>query len=166
MNISPIRSAWGSEPGAMRHRYALLAVLLPVIGACSSDSASDTSSPAAPTTATSIVAVETATTVPPVAPETTAAPADPTTTVAVTGSEIGVGIADFTFTPAEIRVPIGGSVVWTNNDTQPHTATSAGVFDSGSIQPQTSVTVAFPAAGTFAYICSFHPFMTGTVVVA
>jgi plastocyanin len=149
----------------MRHRYALLALLLPVIGACSDDSASETSSPAAATT-TSVAAVETTTAVPAEVPETTAAPGDPTTTVAVTGSEPGVGIADFAFTPTEVRVPVGGSVVWTNNDAQPHTATSAGVFDSGSIQPQTSVTVDFPTAGTFAYICSFHPFMTGTVVVA
>ncbi len=142
----------------MRHRYAFLAVLLPVIGACSNDSASQTSS---------IVVAEATTTVAPTdVPPTTAVPADPTTTVAVTGSEAGVGIADFTFTPTEVRVPVGGSVVWTNNDAQQHTATSAGMFDSGSIQPQTSVTVAFPTAGTFAYICSFHPFMTGTVVVA
>jgi plastocyanin len=150
----------------MRHRYALLAVLLPVIGACSNDSASETSSPVAATTATSLAAVESTTTVPAVVPETTATPADPTTTVAATGGEAAVAIADFTFTPSEIRVPVGGSVVWTNNDAQPHTATSAGVFDAGSIQPQTSVTVDFPVAGSFAYICSFHPFMTGTVVVA
>ena len=142
----------------MRHRYALLAVLLPVIGACSDDSASETSSIA--------VAEATTTVAPAEAPSTTAVPADPTTTVAVTVSEAGVGIADFTFAPTEVSVPVGGSVVWTNNDAQQHTATSAGVFDSGSIQPQTSVTIAFPTVGTFAYICSFHPFMTGTVIVA
>jgi plastocyanin len=26
-----------------------------------------------------------------------------------------------------VRVPVGGSVVWTNNDNQPHTATSSGL---------------------------------------
>jgi plastocyanin len=62
-------------------------------------------------------------------------------------------------------VPVGGSVVWTNNDTQQHTATSAGNFDAGAIQPGSTATVEFETAGTFTYICSFHPFMTGTVVV-
>jgi plastocyanin len=76
-----------------------------------------------------------------------------------------VGIADFTFTPATVNIPVGGSVVWTNNDNQAHTATSAGNFDAGAIQPGTSTTVAFATAGSFTYICSFHPFMTGTVVV-
>jgi plastocyanin len=77
-----------------------------------------------------------------------------------------VGIADFKFTPATVNVPVGGSVVWTNNDTQQHTATSSGNFDAGAIQPGKSATVDFPTAGSFTYICSFHPFMTGTVVVS
>jgi plastocyanin len=76
-----------------------------------------------------------------------------------------VAIADFKFDPASISVPVGGSVVWTNNDAQQHTATAAGAFDAGAIQPGGSATVEFDTAGTFAYICSFHPFMTGTVVV-
>ncbi len=56
--------------------------------------------------------------------------------------------------------------MWTNNDDQAHTATSAGNFDAGAIQPGASFTVAFDTAGSFTYICSFHPFMTGTVVVS
>jgi len=93
----------------------------------------------------------------------TAAPE--TTTVAATGPSVAVGVADFKFSSPDVQVPVGGSVVWSNNDTQPHTATSAGVFDAGAIEPGSSATVAFPTAGTFTYICSFHPFMTGTVTV-
>jgi len=93
----------------------------------------------------------------------TAAPE--TTTVAATGPSVAVGVADFKFSSPDVQVPVGGSVVWSNNDTQPHTATSAGAFDAGAIEPGTSATVAFPTAGTFKYICSFHPFMTGTVTV-
>ena len=149
----------------MRPRSLFLAVLIPVVGACGGAAASETTTAPAeaqmsvPATSGSI-----ATTVaPPVdtaATASTAMPAAPTP-----ATEVSVEIVDFTFAPAEVQVPVGGSVVWTNNDTQPHTATSAGAFDTGSLQPQTSVTVAFPTAGTFAYICSFHPFMTGTVVV-
>ena len=78
---------------------------------------------------------------------------------------VSVSIADFMFTDAEVQVSAGGSVEWTNTDDQAHTATSAGNFDAGAMDPQRSATVVFPTAGTFTYICSFHPFMTGTVVV-
>ena len=144
----------------MKNRYLLLAaILLPVAVACSSAGNSTASTPPAATSA------PTASTV---APTTTATPAAETT-VAPTGSasanEATVGIADFTFTPATVNIPVGGSVVWTNNDKQQHTATSAGNFDAGAIQPGTSMTVVFNTAGSFTYICSFHPFMTGTVVV-
>lgn len=94
--------------------------------------------------------------------------AAPTPTEATTPAATAagaVGISDFKFDPATINVAVGGSVVWTNNDPQQHTATSAGNFDAGAIQPGASASVEFPTAGTFAYICSFHPFMNGTVVV-
>ena len=145
----------------MRNRVVLLAaLLLPVIGACSDKSSSDTSSPP-------VVAAQTTV---PAAAATTIAPTAATTPTAAAGSAApagagAVGIANFKFAPATINVAVGGSVVWTNNDPQQHTATSAGNFDAGAIQPGSSATVQFPTAGTFKYICSFHPFMTGTVVV-
>ena len=80
-------------------------------------------------------------------------------------SEVAVGIADFKFSPPDVNVPVGGKVVWKNNDSQPHTATSAGIFDAGAIEPGGTATVVFRTAGTFTYMCSFHPFMTGTIAV-
>ena len=148
----------------MRKRFVLLALLLAANGACSSDGASEASSAAAappPATAqtTTAAAAPTTTTVVGAAATTAVVPTDG-------GSAAGaIGIADFKFDPATITVPVGGSVVWTNNDTQQHTATSAGNFDAGAIQPGNTATVEFETAGTFTYICSFHPFMTGTVVV-
>lgn len=76
-----------------------------------------------------------------------------------------VTIADFAFNAPEIRVSVGGSVTWTNSDDQAHTATSSGNFDAGTIDPGQSSTVEFDTAGTFTYVCAFHPFMNGTVVV-
>ena len=81
-----------------------------------------------------------------------------------TGDAVRIG--DFAFEPADLRVAVGTTVTWTNDHDQPHTATSAGNFDTGAIQPGESKTVTFDQAGTFTYICSFHPFMTGTVTVA
>jgi plastocyanin len=123
----------------MRYRLALLALVLPVIGACSDSS--DTSSSPASSPATSVSDAQSA------------------------AGDGAVGIANFKFAAATVNVPVGGSVEWTNNDAQQHTATSSGNFDAGAIQPGESATVEFPTAGSFTYICSFHPFMTGTVVV-
>jgi plastocyanin len=153
----------------MRHRLVLLALLLPIVGACSSDSASDASTPPAATTASTSGAAAAPTTVADAPAPTEVTPTDAGGTTpaapAAPASSGAVGIADFKFDPPTINVPVGGSVVWTNNDTQQHTATSSGNFDAGAIQPGTSVTVEFKTAGSFAYICSFHPFMMGTVVV-
>jgi plastocyanin len=145
----------------MKNRYLLLAaILLPVAGACSSDNTS---------TATTAPAATSAPTASSAAPAPAAALPSAGTTVAPTGSAstdaATVGIADFAFAPAPVDVAVGGSVTWTNNDKQQHTATSAGNFDAGAIQPGSSTTVTFDKAGSFTYICSFHPFMTGTVVV-
>jgi plastocyanin len=84
----------------------------------------------------------------------------------VAGASVVVEISNFEFGPAEIDVEVGATVTWTNSDDQPHTATASGVFDTGSIGPGESASVTFDTAGTFAYICKFHPFMTATVVVA
>lgn len=86
-------------------------------------------------------------------------------TAGETSNAVSVAIADFKFDAVEVRVAVGGSVTWTNEDDQAHTATSSGNFDAGAIDAAQSSTVEFPTAGTFTYICSFHPFMTGTVVV-
>lgn len=98
--------------------------------------------------------------------DTSATDTSPTTAVVAEAVDAAdVSIADFMFDAAEIRVTVGGSVTWTNGDDQAHTATSSGNFDAGAIDPAQSSTVEFPTAGTFTYVCSFHPFMTGTVVV-
>jgi plastocyanin len=77
-----------------------------------------------------------------------------------------VSIVDYSFKPATITIHVGDSITWTNNGKQPHTATANnGSFDTGTIQPGHSASHTFSQAGTFAYICTIHPFMHGTVVV-
>ena len=100
-------------------------------------------------------------------PATTSAPmaSAPSSAPMAAGANTVV-ISDFTFGPAEMRVAVGTTVTFTNDDDQPHTATSAGNFDTGAIQPGASATVTLATAGTFSYACSFHPFMTGTLTVA
>jgi amicyanin len=77
-----------------------------------------------------------------------------------------VEIANFNFAPAELTVPVGGAVTWTNNDDAPHTVTSADkTFSSPSISTDGQFTFTFMAPGTYAYFCAIHPFMTGKVIV-
>jgi len=68
------------------------------------------------------------------------------------------------FSPATIEIKKGDTVEWKNDDITPHTATSA-TFDSASIAPETSWRHTFAEAGSFPYICTFHPDMKASVVV-
>jgi len=78
-----------------------------------------------------------------------------------------VAVANFAFTPATLTVAEGGSVVWTNNDSIPHTSTSADkLWNSGPIQPGANFKMTFSKAGTYTYACQIHPFMQAKVVVA
>jgi plastocyanin len=80
---------------------------------------------------------------------------------------MAVEIKDFAFNPAEITVPVGGSVTWTNGDAAPHTATGLDrdALQSGAIASGESFTQAFDTAGTIEYFCEFHPNMKGSIVV-
>ncbi len=85
---------------------------------------------------------------------------------AVLAADGSVSIANFAFDPATVTVNVGDGVTWTNDDSTAHTATAGdGAFDTGSIGAGQTATVTFDTAGTFAYVCSIHPQMAGTVIV-
>lgn len=71
------------------------------------------------------------------------------------------------YSPATFTVAVGRTVTWINLDTTAHTVTSnvTGQFDSGSITTGQSWSRTFTQAGTYHYFCSFHPQMTGTIIV-
>lgn len=75
-----------------------------------------------------------------------------------------VTISDFAFAPATLTIAVGDTVTWTNEDAIEHTATGAG-FDSGLLAQGASFSHTFTAAGTFDYVCTPHPTMTGRIVV-
>lgn len=77
-----------------------------------------------------------------------------------------VRIVGFTFEPPDVSVLVGGTVTWTNEDTATHTVTSDDQrFDSGGMAPGDSYEHAFDTPGVFAYRCTIHPSMNGTVTV-
>lgn len=80
-----------------------------------------------------------------------------------------VAIAGYKFKPVRLVVAPGTKVTFANHDQTAHTATAGGSgasgFDSGTIKPGARATVTFRKGGTYAYVCQFHAFMHGTVVV-
>lgn len=93
------------------------------------------------------------------------APASSAQTQSAATGAVTVDIADFKFKPVDVTVKEGAKVTWANSDSAAHTATQAGGFDTGTIVKGASKTETFAKPGTYAYICAFHPFMKGTVVV-
>jgi plastocyanin len=102
-----------------------------------------------------------------VAPAATA-PAGPGSTPAAPAPQGGtaVAISNFKFDPATLTVPVGTTVTWTNQDEEPHTvAAKDGSFHSPGLDTHATYSFTFANPGSFDYVCSIHPFMTGTLVV-
>jgi plastocyanin len=77
-----------------------------------------------------------------------------------------VEVQNLAFTPQTVTIPAGGTVMWKFDDTIQHTVTAQDQsFDSGPMSGGQTFVRTFPKAGTYAYMCTIHPFMTGTVVV-
>lgn len=78
-----------------------------------------------------------------------------------------VTITNFSFTPATLTVAAGDTVVFTNEDRAPHTATADnGSFDTGNLRRGDSASITFASAGSLSYACRFHPNMKGTISVS
>jgi len=82
-------------------------------------------------------------------------------------SSDAVTISNFKFSPGTETVKSGTKVTVTNNDSTAHTATSndGSSFDTGDIDPGSSKTITVSKPGTYAYHCTIHSFMHGTLVV-
>lgn len=71
-----------------------------------------------------------------------------------------------TFKPAAATIVLGDTVVWTNDDPFPHTATATGgAFDSKPLAPGQSFTFKPAARGDYPYKCTLHPTMLGVLHV-
>jgi plastocyanin len=76
-----------------------------------------------------------------------------------------VGMTPSSFTPAQLTIKVGETVTWNNTNSMLHTVTSDdGLFDA-NVQPGASFAYTFDTAGTYAYVCTLHPGMAGTIVV-
>lgn len=77
-------------------------------------------------------------------------------------------IDNLSFSPAVLTVAVGTRVTWTNRDDIPHTVTDAATprtMKSPPLDTGESFAFTFDKPGAYAYFCSLHPHMQGTVVV-
>ena len=87
-------------------------------------------------------------------------------TVLSAAQPVTVDIAKFAFTPKEITVAPGTTVVWVNHDETPHTvAASDHGFVSKALDTDDRYEHTFAGEGDIPYFCTVHPFMTGVVHV-
>lgn len=95
------------------------------------------------------------------------------TSAAPTGSSAVPGAArivieNFTFSPTDLQVRRGAKVTVVNRDSAPHTVTATGdkTFDTGTIRAGATATFTAPSTpGSYAYLCTIHPNMKGTLTV-
>jgi plastocyanin len=87
----------------------------------------------------------------------TAAPTTPNTIV----------IKNFAYQPASLTVAPGTKITVINEDQAPHTVTGRDKgFDTGTIDGgQRGEATAPSSPGDYPYICTIHPYMTGTLIV-
>lgn len=82
-----------------------------------------------------------------------------------------VWMQNHAFTPNNLTVAPGTTVIWTNQDNDFHTVTSGtrnnrdDVFDSGDIGPGEQFEYTFNEPGIFDYFCIPHIGMAGTITV-
>jgi plastocyanin len=82
------------------------------------------------------------------------------------GMAAAVTISDFSFEPGNLRVPVGATVTWTNEDSAPHDATARGAdWKTDRLSDADSDTLTFDEPGDYDYYCSIHPNMKARLVV-
>ena len=74
---------------------------------------------------------------------------------------------NFNYSPASVTVKVGTTVIFTDEESVEHTATSnvEGLFATGTLNRGQSVRLKMNKVGSFSYHCSFHAFMHGTIRV-
>jgi plastocyanin len=88
-----------------------------------------------------------------------------TNATAANGSTIT--IKNFAFTPKPLMAKVGATVAVHNADSTAHTITADDKsFDTGNIEASGQKTITVAKAGTFAYHCNIHNYMTGVIQVA
>ncbi len=85
---------------------------------------------------------------------------------AADANQKSVDIANSAFSPAELRIKAGTTVVWTNQDAAGHQVhDDSNAFKSDILGQGGMVEVNYSAPGTFTYHCHVHSNMKATIIV-
>jgi plastocyanin len=77
-----------------------------------------------------------------------------------------VNIDNFAFTPKELTVKAGTTIVFRNRDDIPHLVVGAKAeFHSEALATGDGFSFTFAKAGSYSYFCGMHPQMQGKIVV-
>jgi plastocyanin len=88
-------------------------------------------------------------------------------TAAASADEAKVAIDNFAFTPAELTVKPGTTVIFENQDDIPHLVVADdGAYRSKALDTNDRFSFTFDKAGEYPYYCGIHPHMKGKIVVA
>ena len=88
-----------------------------------------------------------------------------TPTAGAGASGTSISIKDFKFAPTPLNAKAGDTITVTNNDGTDHELkANDGSFDAGRFSTG-SMTFTVTKAGTFAYHCDVHDYMTGVIQV-
>ncbi len=84
----------------------------------------------------------------------------------VHSGKVEVDMKNMAFSPDIIYVTKGSTVVWTNKEATPHNVTSNdALFRSKTMSQGDTFSYTFKKNGTYKYNCTFHPGMSGEVIV-
>jgi plastocyanin len=82
-------------------------------------------------------------------------------------AEATVAIVNSHYKPTPVTVSLGDTVTWINEGFLLHNVTAAnGEFASGTLHDGQRFSVRFTKPGTFEYLCTIHPGMSGKVIVS
>ena len=85
---------------------------------------------------------------------------------AAQSGDVAVEIKGFAFLPKDLTVDKGAKITWTNEDTTDHNVVANDdTFKSESLGQGDAFSYTADKAGTYEYVCTFHPNMTATLTV-
>ena len=86
----------------------------------------------------------------------------------INAETVHVDIKKFEFTPQQLSVAVGDTVIWTNKEKRQYHSVwfkEAGDVEPDYFFPDETYQRTFKEAGTFNYECGPHPKMTGIITV-
>lgn len=83
-------------------------------------------------------------------------------------NEVAVDIVNFTYDPDPVEITAGDTITWTNQDVEPHTATTRDrdLLQTGTLRGGQTASQTFDTPGNYEYFCEFHANMSGSIVVS